>query len=181
MLDTKIPETSRWTEARFAGACFEAAAVVRHFYKPLVNFFRPVRNPEPYPNFETMALTADRGCFVSVSTAHSQRCWCSPEINYQLRCWHDWTHLVMNLGFKLEDELRVAKSQLRQARMTGVNKDAQQVLYADLAGQVLAHAQTNRFPHDQRAFVRDYVQSSAYALRNHDNGKYNGETCTDED
>jgi len=86
------------------------------------------------------------------------------DVNTAFRFWHDYVHIVHNLGFTYEDERKVNYIQ-RKTIEYHVNKrrgilhddviDAVLELFdADTNGQLEYHAMTGEFPHDQLHFAK---------------------------
>lgn len=165
-----------WSNTRFDRAVRHATEAIIRAAAPLQRFFVTTEAEEPYESFGQMALTASRGALIRVSKANSASCVWSPEVNVLARMWHDWTHIVLGEDFSLAGELATGKAQLRQLalirQLPTRGDDVARVIYADVIGQVLAHGATGRFPVNQAAFVRAYVEDSAATLAAHGNGDY---------
>ena len=91
----------------------------------------------------------------------------SDEVNYAFRAWHDAIHLVYGLSFSKEDELAVATIHYQQVldycREHGIGvhlaRQAANLIFADVAGQVEYFYTHREFVNDQAAFVYDYIDN----------------------
>lgn len=83
----------------------------------------------------------------------------SPRINADLRFWHDVNHVRRDLNFGLVDELELSLWHLSELEYAGHPPGSLvwRLLHADLTGQVYVQAFAQRFPGDQRRFVRGCV------------------------
>ncbi len=78
--------------------------------------------------------------------------------NYAFRAWHDRLHIILRAGFDAEGEKAVAVAQ-RDAilRATG-DSEAAEAVWADVWGQFLYERRHGRFPDDQAAFVKTWLE-----------------------
>lgn len=76
----------------------------------------------------------------------------SQDINFAYRAWHDALHLENNLGFKLEDECKIAALHCKELRLMGVTEDDCDLIFADTTGQVLYYYHSKEFITNQMNF-----------------------------
>ena len=78
--------------------------------------------------------------------------------NFAFRAWHDRLHVILHAGFDAEGERAVAVAQ-RDAilRATG-DSEAAEAVWADVWGQFLYERRHGRFPDDQAAFVKTWLE-----------------------
>lgn len=85
--------------------------------------------------------------------ASGQTIYCSPQGNYAFRAWHDMSHLMLHLSFKLGHELRIAAIHFETMQRRGLSRIACAALYFDTAGQSFYQDKNGDFPVRQRDFV----------------------------
>ena len=103
-----------------------------------------------------MMLNGKTEQYVEVSTLNCDTAVLGVEGNQMLRFWHDVTHIDQGLTFDYEDEILVNKLMLRQIRH--LPRLCQQILWADMTGQVEYHKQWGTFPVNQAGFVDSCLQ-----------------------
>lgn len=79
--------------------------------------------------------------------------------NLAFRFWHDTSHVIHGLSFRLEDELELALWHLDQLVLAGHLPDSlvYRVLQADLLGQLYLMGLIGRFPLNQCTFVSSCI------------------------
>ncbi len=84
-----------------------------------------------------------------------------PEINWDFRAWHEWTHYILRQPFTLDGELAVAHRQCEDlARVYGHEARTarwQQLIMAEVYGQALYYKRNGRFPIAQSMFDQTYL------------------------
>lgn len=92
-----------------------------------------------------------------------------PDVNYDFRAWHEWTHYVLRAPFDIEGELRVANRQCEDiAKLYGHGGRTirwQRLIMAEVYGQALYFKQWGVFPEDQRTFDNAFLQASYANVR----------------
>lgn len=83
----------------------------------------------------------------------------SAEVNGMFRFWHDVLHLEHGHSFSMKGETAVAELHLEWAVLNGLSPLARAILWADTYGQVCYYDRHKQFVSNQKAFVREYVQS----------------------
>lgn len=76
----------------------------------------------------------------------------SREVNFAFRAWHDALHLENNLGFSQEDELTMAMLHCKELRLMGISEDDCDLMFNDVAGQVLYYYNSKEFINNQQHF-----------------------------
>jgi len=74
-------------------------------------------------------------------------------INSLNRFWHDVTHLQLDLGYSLEEEYKVIRSQLTVMELHGLSPLAREIFWCDMWGQALYYDRYCSFVENQNAFV----------------------------
>ncbi len=114
------------------------------------------RNISPRaPNTFTDLAAQGLNHLVVYDGASADTIYSSPEVNYQLRYWHDRVHLLLGLSFSLTDEITVSAYQCSRLHDEG----AQRILDADLRGQVEYYYQHKKYVDNQRDFVVGLLNS----------------------
>ncbi len=118
--------------------------------------------------------------WLTVSGANSDTAiYDAPRDNSAMRAWHDLTHVLMGIGYSLDDEREVALAQqraagiyLRDVRSLAPEpfENALAVLWFDTYGQSVFCATHGAFPSDQRAFVK--ACWGAYYVQRHRDQTY---------
>jgi hypothetical protein len=104
---------------------------------------------------------------VTIYTGGSERTiFGEPEINWDFRAWHEWSHFILRAPFDINGELAVAHRQCQDlARVFGHEERTirwQGLIMAEVYGQALYFKRHGSFPADQVAF------DVAYATDNFD-------------
>lgn len=90
-----------------------------------------------------------------------------PEINYDFRAWHEWTHFILRAGFDLTGELAVAHRQCEDLALVfghGYKYDEwRKLVMAEVYGQALYFDQRGEFPIDQVYF--DVLYAAGYSVK----------------
>lgn len=84
-------------------------------------------------------------------------------INHYFRAWHDYTHLVNNLGYDSVGESIVCDLQIQQLPTDWLFE--RELLHIEVVGQIHYHALNHDFVKDQRQFTIDYLLNPIKALR----------------
>ncbi len=89
-----------------------------------------------------------------------------PEVNYDFRAWHEWTHYILRAPFDLNGELAVAHRQCEDLALIYGHEPRtirwQQLIMAEVYGQALYFKRWNEFPADQVAFDIAYMNEADY-------------------
>lgn len=102
---------------------------------------------------------------ITVSSLHSEcTIYGDPEVNFAARAWHDACHVLANAGF--DDAGERAVCALQQSQLATVYGAASSLLFrriieAEVIGQLEYKARHGAFPVDQRAFVLEYLATTA--------------------
>ncbi len=92
----------------------------------------------------------------------------TPGANHAFRAWHDYTHLRLNAGFSVADELRVAREHVRQLRkFTDCTPEDRRAVWYDTAGQIAYYQKHGEYVTNHRAFIaRCFEVGIARAIEN---------------
>lgn len=101
-------------------------------------------------------LVSNQGCD---NTIYS-----TPEVNHALRAMHDLVHYNESLGFSVGEEQEVVRQMVLDAMSlsadNGLTEEDIEVLFLDLAGQVLYHAQHGQYVDEQDRFISACLKTS---------------------
>ena len=86
-----------------------------------------------------------------------------PTINHKFRAWHDYIHIINNLGYDAIGESIVCDIQKEQ--LPNHMLFEKELLHIEVVGQIHYHALNNSFVEDQRQFTIDYLLNPLKALR----------------
>lgn len=94
------------------------------------------------------------------------------QVNFAFRAWHDSLHLLFDKSFSCDDELCIAAKHRDLVTAFGIMRgypgkeitEAADLIYADVAGQVLYYAKYGEYVTDQALFVREYLQGQWFNL-----------------
>lgn len=122
--------------------------------------------PDPVAQWEQITLTKR----VTVYTGGSERTiFGAPEVNYDFRAWHEWTHYILRAPFDLNGELAVAHRQCEDIALVFGHYSRtvqwQRLIIAEVYGQALWHERHNAsYLVDQVAFDLEWLDSPKQAL-----------------
>lgn len=114
--------------------------------------------------FEELRQHLDAGHTLEVwSGASEHTIYGSPEVNHAFRAWHDHCHYVGGFPFTLPGEAATALLQIEQLERVLRPSDAAMrrfkvLLLAEVVGQAVYHVIHDRFPDDQRRFVKAFAE-----------------------
>ena len=83
--------------------------------------------------------------------------------NFAFRAWHDRLHIILHAGFDADGEKRVAVAQRDAILAATGDSEAAEAVWADVWGQFLYEQRHGRFPNDQAAFVRTWLERGEHA------------------
>lgn len=78
--------------------------------------------------------------------------------NFAFRAWHDRLHVILHAGFDEAGEKRVAVAQRDAILAATGDSEAAEAVWADVWGQFLYERRHGRFPDDQAAFVKTWLE-----------------------
>lgn len=81
----------------------------------------------------------------------------SAKMNHYFRAWHDYIHMVHNLGYDFVGETAVANIQMAQLPLDWAFERA--LVNSEIIGQWLYYAKYGEFINDQRAFTLDFIDT----------------------
>ena len=83
--------------------------------------------------------------------------------NFAFRAWHDRLHVILRAGFDAEGEQAVAVAQRNAILWATGDSEAAEAVWADVWGQFLYERRHGRFPDDQAAFVKTWLERGEIA------------------
>ena len=129
-----------------------------------------VSNDAPNTYEELRAVPGSGRRMVVYSGGSDATIYGDAEVNYAFRAWHDWGHIRHSLHFTLRDEAAVYEVQRRQlVELYGDSSQTRDwcaILRAEVVGQAEYFILYERFPDDQRAFIKKYLEDKRIALLN---------------
>lgn len=114
--------------------------------------------PESYKELSQYYDTLAAGDPIPVAGGGSEYTMYSQEsINHAWRAYHYGIHIVHELDFSLDDEMRTCEVQIEHMRMYhdhyGFTDQDYAAVRADVVGQAMYYAKHKKYVDDQRAFV----------------------------
>lgn len=113
----------------------------------------------------------ERGHLTVWSGASDRTIYTSPEGNYSFRAWHDWRHITQGADFSTGGECETYRAQLADLRAWHELQPwetpliaLEQILRAEVIGQLAYKITWGEFPSDQRAFINAFLTNEGDAI-----------------